>query len=171
MNPLIINIAGLSLKTHHFSFSLDDAFMQVYGKGYLPPGLYHAQIALNKHETFIEGDFKITGLAHLVCDRSLEPFDFPLEIEKKVLFKYGEEEEELTDEITIISRERSGLDVGQLLYEFIGLAIPLKKLHPKFEKQDHDGDEAELVYTTATENTPIIEVEVDPRWEKLKKLK
>lgn len=170
MNPLIIHIAGLSLNTHHFSFLLDNAFVQTYGKGYLPPGQFNAVVLLDKRETFIEADFKINGLVHLICDRSLDPFDFPIDIEKRVLFKYGEEEQELTDEITIIHKERSSLDVGQLLYEFISLAIPIKKLHPRFEEKENNENEVELIYTTATRAKQAKE-EVDPMWEKLKKLK
>jgi len=170
VNPLIINISGLSLKSHHFSFLLDDAFVQAYGNGYLPSGQFNAEVILDKHETFIEANFKITGMAHLLCDRSSEPFDFPLHVEKKVLFKYGEEEQELTDEITIISRERFSLDVGQLLYEFISLAIPIKKLHPRYEENENNANEVALIYTTATETDQAKE-EVDPMWEKLKKLK
>lgn len=170
MDSLIVNIAGLSLKAHHFTFLLDDAFVQAYGKGYLPNGQFQAVALLDKHETFIEANFKISGEAHLICDRSLEPFNFPIDIEKKILFKYGEEEQELTDEITIISRERATLDVGQLMYEFISLAIPIKKLHPRFKKEEIGTNELELIYSTSTETKQARE-EIDPMWEKLKKLK
>ena len=57
-------------------------------------------LLLTKHETFIETEFKISGAAHLVCDRSLEPFDFPIESKNKIVFKYGDEYQEMTDEIS-----------------------------------------------------------------------
>ena len=171
MKPLSINIVGLDFRAHHFSYSLGDAFLQQYGQGYLPGGEFTVEIVLDKHETFIEADIKITGTTKLTCDRSLEVFDFPIEVEKRFLFKYGEEDAELTDEIILISRERSNLDLGQLVYEFIGLSIPIKKLHPRFldEEEDDDSEEGKMIYSSSTDETK--EDEVDPIWEKLKKLK
>ena len=49
------------------------------------------------------------------------------------MFKYGDKDEEITDEIMIIHRDTATLELGQYIYEFIALAIPLKKLHPKFQ--------------------------------------
>ena len=127
---------------------------------------------LDKHETFIEAEFKIKGEAKLICDRSLEPFDFPVDIDSRIMFKYGEEEAELSDEIIIISRDRVSLELGQYMYEFISLSIPIKKVHPKFQdgEDDEDDNEGKLIYTSETESSEE-EKEVDPRWEILKKLK
>ncbi len=168
MKPLSINIAGLDLKAHHFSYTLDERFIKEYGQGYLPEGHFSVEIVLDKHETFIEADFKIEGKAKLTCDRSLEIFDYPISIQKRMLFKYGEQDEELTDEITIISRDRSILDMGQLVYEFIGLAIPMKKLHPRFQDQD-ENEEGKMVYSSSNDEE-IESDKTDPIWDKLKKL-
>ena len=115
---------------------------------------------------------KIKGEAKLICDRSLEPFDFPVDIDSRIMFKYGEEEAELSDEIIIISRDRVSLELGQYMYEFISLSIPIKKVHPKFQdgEDDEDDNEGKLIYTSETESSEE-EKEVDPRWEILKKLK
>jgi uncharacterized metal-binding protein YceD (DUF177 family) len=125
---------------------------------------------LDKHETFIEADFKIEGKVKLTCDRSLDPFDFPIHQENRILFKYGEEDKELTDEIIMISRDRVSLDLGQFIYEFIGLSIPMKKLHPRFKDED-ESEEGKMVYSSAPDENTNGDDEVDPIWEKLKKLK
>lgn len=170
MKPLSINIIGLELKAHHFDFQLGDEFLQQYGQGYLPGGQFSVEVVLDKHETFIEADFKIEGSVKLTCDRSLEVFDFPILLEKRILFKYGEEDKELTDEIILILRDRVSLDLGQLIYEFIGLSIPMKKLHPRFTEED-ESEEGKMVYSSASDDNNKSEDEVDPIWEKLKKLK
>ncbi len=169
MKSLSINFVGLELKAHLFNYSLGDEFLQEYGQGFLPGGQFSVDVVLDKHETFIEADFKIEGIVKLTCDRSLEVFDFPIDLKKTILFKYGEEDQELTDEIIIISRERTSLNIGQLIYEFIGLAIPMKKLHPKFQDED-DELEGKMVYSSSTEEESD-EEEIDPIWDKLKKLK
>jgi uncharacterized metal-binding protein YceD (DUF177 family) len=119
----------------------------------------------------LEGRFQIQGNAGLICDRSLEPFDYPMEIDRTIRFKYGQEEKELSDEIVLISRDRSSLDIGQYLYELIGVTIPMKRLHPKFENDELEESEIELVYSSTPDETEKEEDAIDPRWEKLKKLK
>lgn len=171
MKAFSINIVGLSNKTHQFDFELGEAFFQHYGSELVPGGQFTADVVLNKHETFIEADFKIKGKAHLVCDRSLEPFDYPVFIDKKIVFKYGQEEAEVSDEIVIISHDRVSLELGQYMYEFIGLEIPIKRLHPKFQDdEENENEEGKLIYSSATEEDKNEEEQIDPRWEKLKKL-
>src|SRR5678815_4315677 len=92
----------------------------------------------------------------------------------KVVFKYGDEDQELTDEIVIISREAVSLELGQYIYEFIALAVPMKKLHPRFrdEEDSEDDIEGKIVYSSSSDDDHKNDDEsIDPRWEQLKKLK
>ena len=171
MKAFHVNIIGLSLKAHHFDFQLGDAFLKEYGVDQVAGGELVASVVLDKKETFIEADFKIKGHVGLVCDRSLEPFDLPLDMNKRIVFKYGEEETELSDEIIVIRHDRALLDVGQYFYEFIVLEIPMKKLHPKFQDaEDQDNNPGKMIYTSAPDPDSEGDV-IDPRWEQLKKLK
>ncbi len=174
MKDFSVNIIGLSNKVHLFEFELKDDFFERYGKEVLSKGDFEAKVSLDKRETFIEVDFKISGHAELICDRSLEPFEHALKIDRKIIFKYGEEPQEISDEIVIITRDQDRLDLGQFMYEFIVLAIPIKKLHHNLRNQEEDEDDAEvkIVYSTSTEREEKEkEEDIDPRWEQLKKLK
>lgn len=175
MKDFSVNIIGLSNKVHLFQFELKDDFFERYGKEVLSKGNFDAEVSLDKRETFIEVDFKISGHAELICDRSLEPFDHHLNFNRKVIFKYGEEPQEVSDEIVIITRDQDSIDLGQFMYEFIVLSIPIKKLHPDLRNEDENEDDSEvrIVYSTSTEKEQVEkkEEDIDPRWEKLKKLK
>ncbi|MGC3945194.1 MAG: DUF177 domain-containing protein [Chryseolinea sp.] len=155
-----------------------------YGTDMVSDGSFTVEVSLDKRETFLEADFRIRGTARLICDRSLEPFDFPINTRRKVVFKYGDQDEEITDEIMIIQRDTAWIELGQYLYEFIALAIPLKKLHPRFQETGEDDDsEGRIVYTSGGEDdseggdrVPGNDKEdgdddIDPRWSALKKLK
>jgi len=169
-----VNIIGLSIKAHHFNFQLEDAFFKEYGTDLVSGGQFSAEVILEKKETFIGADFTLKGKANLVCDRSLEPFEEPLSIHKKIVFKYGEEEVELSDEIVVIRHDQAELDLGQYMYEFIVLEIPIKRLHPKFreeEEEEDDDSEGKMVYTSTPDPDSDGDDEIDPRWEQLKKLK
>lgn len=167
-----INIVGLSNKEHHFHYEFGDEFFRKYGSDLVSAGTFQVDLLLDKHETFLEAEFKIKGTANLICDRSLEPFDYPVEKTHKIVFKYGDKNEEITDEIMIIHRDTATLELGQYIYEFIGLAIPLKKLHPKFQDEvDDDTSEGKIVYSSDEPTESKNGEEIDPRWNILKKLK
>jgi len=168
-----VNIIGLSNKAHTFDFTIGNEFFQTYGTEILQGGDFEAKVVLDKHETFIDADFSITGKARLVCDRCLEPFEEPVKVHRKVMFKYGDEPAEISDEIVIITRDQAQLELGQFIYEFISLDIPIKKLHPKFrdeEENDDEHNEGKIVYKSESKSDDDND-DVDPRWEKLKKLK
>ncbi len=171
MKEFSINIIGLSKKTHIFDFKLSDSFFEKYGKEVISGGDFDVRIVLDKRETFIEIDFNISGKTSLVCDRSLEPFDYQIEETRKIVFKYGDEAKEVSDEIVIITRDQDSIDIGQFIYEFIVLAIPIKKLHPKFQNEVSEEDETEVKIVYSTEEAKEEKENIDPRWEKLKKLK
>lgn len=175
MGAYSINIVGLSNNLHHFDYEFGDEFFREYGTNLIEKGHFRADVELNKHETFLEVDFKIKGTATLLCDRSLEPFDFPIKSSHKIVFKYGDKDEEITDEIIMIHRDTVTLELGQYLYEFIGLDVPMKKLHPRFKDEEEAEDEAsegKIVYSSgdSTEDDSG-EDNIDPRWNILKKLK
>lgn len=167
MGEFSVNIIGLSKKAHEFSYRLEKSFFDEFGKDLLEKGQFDAKVVLDKHETFIEAIFHIKGMATLVCDRSLEPFEYPLETSNKMMFKYGAEETEMTDEIMVIPHDKPRLNVGQFMYEYIALALPMKRIHPKFVEDEDDDAESKLIYTSKKEEDEGI----DPRWEILKKLK
>jgi uncharacterized protein len=163
VRDFVINIHGLSKDVHQFDYQLDDLFFKNFGQEVIQKGSFDAKITLDKRETFIDTHFVLKGSVELICDRSLEPFQFPISINRKIVFKYGDEEKEVSDEIQIILASRDQLEMGQFMYEFILLEIPMKKLHPKFK---NESSEDTIVYTSTTE-----EAAIDPRWEALKKLK
>ncbi len=163
-----VNILGLSKNVHSFEFQLGEDFFKKYGTEMVTNGNFAATVVLDKEDTFINADFKIDGNASLICDKSLDEFDYPITISKKIVFKYGEEPKEVSEEIIIITHDQQKLDVGQLMYEFIVLEVPIKKLHPRFEEEAEDETEGKIIYSSSSQ---VAEEVIDPRWEMLKKLK
>jgi uncharacterized protein len=161
-----IDIVGLANKVHDFDFQINQLFFDHYGKELIEKGDLKAKVQLDKRETMIEARFNINGSIHLICDRSLDPYEQVLNIDKMVVFKYGHQEVELSDEIVLITRETPQIDLGQFIYEFIALEVPMKKLHPRFQNEN---TEDEFIYRSETEDKS--ENTTDPRWDALKKLK
>ncbi|MFC3414881.1 YceD family protein [Algoriphagus hitonicola] len=164
---------------HEIDFQIDDAFLGQFEENELAQkGKLTARVKMNKGANLIEMQFHIEGTIRLTCDRSLEEFDFPLEVDEEIIFKYGPEEKEIDENIIMITRDTPKVNVAQLIYEFILLAIPAKKIHPDYQNELDEYEDAEGIYIyidsedsekeeDKTENNDP----VDPRWEKLKNLK
>lgn len=170
------NIIGLTNTVHHFEFEVGNDFFSHYGTQLITEGALKAEVTLDKRETLIEVTFFISGTVKLICDRSLDPFDALIQTKKALVFKYGETDEELSDEIIMIQRDTEALDFGQYIYEFIALQVPMKKLHPRFRAAEEAEDEAvegKIVYSSKLSHDDTVDegTDIDPRWEILRKLK
>lgn len=157
----------------------DNFFKEFEDNNLVTKGDLVANVELNKEGNHIEALFDIKGTVELTCDRSLELFDYALETDEKILYKYGVEEREINEEIYTITRDTPKLQMAQLIYEFILLALPAKKIHPDYaEEMDEDDfvQEGKLVYVSKGdeeehEETSSEPGDADPRWDILKKLK
>ena len=175
---LYIDIFNLQNKSYDFDFAVDDKFFQSFDDSLISKGQASIKVSLKKSETFIEVIMQINGKVELTCDRSLEKFDYPVALRPELIFKFGNEEKELDDFMMQITRQTERIQLGQYIYEFVSLAIPMKKLHPRFTDLEEDGDS--LVYSSE-ETKPVKkdidsheqmeEDDIDPRWKKLIDLK
>ena len=116
-------------------------------------------------------NFQIDASVELICDRSLDNFDYPVKVDEKVIIKFGEDNYALSEDVIVIKQDTSSINVAEFVYEFITLAVPLKKLHPRYEDEFEEDDEPEMIYTSQEDEEEDNSQEPDPRWEALKKLK
>lgn len=178
-----IDIIKLNEGEHEFTFDINDEFFNHFKENDLVhKGDLKATILLRKEANLLEAIYKIDGTVQLICDRSLEEFDQPLETEQKIIYKYGPEEQEINEEIFMITRDTPNINVAQLIYEFIILALPAKKIHPDY-RDDEDEDDLEnpgkLVYWSEdaddeddeNPDQPEDKDHIDPRWDALKNIK
>lgn len=167
-----INIFTLSNKLHHYHWDIDDSFFDdfvQYREFSIKKGDLYADISLTKSDMLIKLSFKIKGNIELCCDKSLELFDHHISIDKDLIIKFGEKNEELTDEMIIIRKDTQVINITKYLYDFIMLAIPMKKIHPRFLDEYNDiKDETTLIYSS----NPVSENDEkkDGLWDTLKKL-
>lgn len=166
-----IDIFNLSYKSHDYEFEFDDAFFAEFEDSLVQKGSGMAKVVLNKSETMINLKIDIEGTVELICDRSLDEFQYPISTSNELILKLGDEWEELSEQIIVIPRDSERINVAQFIYEFIGLAIPMKRLHPRFS-DDELSDEPEMIYSSEPDEKNKDEGgSIDPRWSKLKDLK
>ncbi len=165
-----IDIYKLPNKTHSFDFEFENSFFELFEDSIIEKGKGTCHLELMKEETMMTADFQIDAEVELICDRSLEPFMFPIKKSENLLIKFGEEDVELGDEIISIHRDTQSLNIAQNIFEYLTISIPMKKLHPKFEGEEETD---ELIYSSDdfVEEEEENEETLDPRWEALRNLK
>lgn len=131
-----------------------------------------AEIDLHFYRTihFIRVNFRVDAEVELTCDRSLESYIQPVASDYEVLFKVDVQEETENEEGAVrrFNFSSNTLSIEEEVRDTIMLNIPIKKLHPKFLDEEGNPREFETrKYGEVEEETE----QIDPRWEKLKKLK
>jgi uncharacterized metal-binding protein YceD (DUF177 family) len=173
INEYDINLVNLSEKKHEYDFEMNNDFFALFDQNLVNGGQLQAHVVLDKSALLLNFMFNIKGYVNLTCDRSLETFDYPVELEETLLVKFGDQEVELDENVLQIPYDSQSINMAQHLFDYIGLAIPMKKLHPRFEI-DENSDEDILIYSTAKSEADNEENKdediIDPRWEILKNL-
>nr|WP_221627077.1 DUF177 domain-containing protein [Pontibacter sp. Tf4] len=156
---------------------MDDSFFDLFSGEIIHGGKLHADVELEKTESLLTLHFDIKGTVRITCDRSLEEFDQPVDVQETFRMKFGPEDKELDEDLWQIAFETQQINVAQHLYDYIGLSLPMKKLHPRFlEEDDEESDDDILIYSS--KNTGDADADsdddddndIDPRWDALKNL-
>lgn len=178
-----IDIFKLEDGEHFYELEINDAFFALFDYGLIEKGQARVELSLKKSATMLTLDFVAKGQVELICDRSLEPFEQPIELQERLIVKYGEEEGDLDDDLLIITQNTQKINVAQFIYEIIGISLPMKKIHPDYLEEDDEDEfdddlsEGKYVYSSLSgdqdteEEENSEEKEIDPRWAILKNLK
>ena len=90
-----------------------------------------------------------------------------IDSENRLLVKFGKSIEDIDPDILSVPTDEHELDLQQQIYEFIMLALPIKRVHPVDKNGKSTCDPVmlkkleELIIEEEKEN--------DPRWDELKK--
>ena len=168
MKEFVIPFSGLKTGIHHFDFNIDVLFFEAFDYKTYKEADLKVVIAFTKKETMLELGFEFDGFVHVRCDRCGEWFDLPLKGNQDLIVKFGEEREQISEEILILPHHEHQIDVAQCIYEMVVLATPYRRIHPEGE----DGIplcNPEIVAQLETLNTKT-DNNIDPRWSELKDL-
>ncbi len=114
------------------TYDLGATFFGLFENSLLEKGELTVMVKIDKKGSNIQLLFSITGAVELICDRSLEIFAYPVNIEKEMSFRLGHENKELTTELYMLEHKTATINIAQHIYDFVSLEIPMKKLHPRF---------------------------------------
>jgi len=165
----VIRFQELKEDTEVFEFTLREKFFQYNTSSDWESGNVDARVVVTKRPDGITLNVNLEGELTVICDRCLDAFPFRIETGDVLYVKYGEQTGEVDDDVVIISREENRIDLESYLYEYLVLALPVKRVHP----DDQEGKSTcnrqmleKLDEHIIVEDTK----ETDPRWDELKKI-
>jgi uncharacterized protein len=136
LQELAIEVPRQSMGATEAVYQLDKHFFGLFENSLLEEGELKVKVKLEKTSRHIQLLFEIEGRVELTCDRSLEQFDYPILLERTVYFKLGPENKEMDVDLYMIEETSSMIDLAQHIYDFVTLAVPMKKLHPRFRTEE-----------------------------------
>ena len=137
-------------------------------------GKVNVTIKVLRASSAYELNFHTKGVVIVECDRCLSEMEMPIEADNKLVVTLGETYSEMSDEHITVSEEEGTINVAWFMYEFIVLALPLKRVH---KAGDCDEEMAaklrEYSVEQADGNAETVSAngKIDARWETLRKLK
>ncbi len=164
-----ILIYGLEDKNHEYEFEGTDAFFKEFEQDIVEEGRFKVKVLLEKNATFIRLNLDIASQLTLRCDRSLDIFEEEFNSLEMHIFKFGTTAAEMSDELEVIPFGTHKINIANLLFDYILLQVPMKKLHPKF-RAENTPEEGTLVYKDPDFREEKEEIQ-DPRWAALINLK
>jgi len=163
-----IPLAGLKEARYTYDFKIGDDFFEAFEGSEIKRGEFRAMVVLEKRSTHIELDIAINGRAEVVCDRCLDTFYLPVSSANRLFVKQGREWEEADPDMVTMPLDEHEIDLSQFFYEYIHLALPLKRIHPDDSKGRTTCNREMIRKLEAHFITG--EGDSDPRWDELKKL-
>jgi uncharacterized metal-binding protein YceD (DUF177 family) len=163
-----IPLSGIKEGRHTIDFEIDNKFFEHFEESEVKEGSLIAHIIMDKRSTHLDLAIKISGSIKICCDRCLEMFFHPVVCENRLLVKFGKTIEDIDPDILYLPVGENELDLKQHIYEFVLLALPIKRVHPNDAEGNSKCDPEMLkkLEELIVEEDP----EADPRWNELKKL-
>jgi len=126
---------GMKPGLHFFQYEIDDRFMHEHGEpeGDVSDLKAVVKVTFDKQTNFFMLHFDVGGSVEVACDRCGDLFRMQLWDEFDLLIKLtGEDTTDLEDEsdVVFIPRSETVIDIGNWIYEFVMLSIPLQLVHP-----------------------------------------
>jgi len=178
----LIPFVGLKLGKHHFEYQISKEFFENFDYDEFQNSDIKVNLVLEKGSNLLELNFKHKGTVNVPCDLTNEDFDLPVKGKMKLIVRFGDEFNNDNEELLILPHGEFEIDVSQYIYEMIALSVPLKRVHPGVKdgtlqtealtklnelkvKDSSDSEQAKQIKEESKQ-----EEDIDPRWDKLKKL-
>ena len=162
-----LRISGLGPGNHQLVFPIREDFMSrdEEALSLLNAGSCKGMLRVEVEKTpqVISLDVHIEASIGLCCDRTLQPFEHPLDIQKTFWIKFQADKKESyhleeNEDLFILSPYQDTLALDGCIFELIMLSLPMQRLHPscvsKARLAEEESQQEELLYSTQDKEPP-----------------
>ena len=151
-----------------YEFEINKAFFDLFEESEIKEGELEAVVDVERDSTHADIVFTITGKVRISCDRCLGMFDHPVSFTNRLFVRYGIERDDSDPDMIILPHDENELDLKQYIYEYIHLALPIRRTHP----DDADGNSMcdPVMLDRLREHLIDDKAGENPGWEELRKL-
>ena len=166
-----IPFSGLKLGSHRFDFKIEDSFFEDYDLEKLNNVDVSIAVHLEKKANMLVLKFELEGQIALICDRCTDQFIQKINHDFDLIVRFSDiVDESDNEELLILSHNDHTVSLDDYFHEFVLLSLPTKRVHSDIEdcNQEIINKIKEMGYDSSEQEE---EIEIDPRWEDLKKIK
>jgi uncharacterized metal-binding protein YceD (DUF177 family) len=172
-----IAFVGLKPGIHEYEYQVNDKFFEAYQPQDFRNCKANVKVTLDKKNGFMLLKFEIGGLVEVTCDRcGSNALPLNLWDEFNIVVKLVDDpdpmnEQEVDPDVYYISRSDGHLKVGDWIYEFINLSIPMQKAcSPEKIRSSYCNNDV-LDMLSREQNDELPASAENPIWKDLEKLK
>ena len=156
-------------------YDIDDDFFEMIDAPEIHKGRLHVAIDVEKAAGIYKLTFRTKGEVIVACDRCLDDLTMNVSTEDTLRVKLGSGYSDEEDIITV-PEEEGCIDVAWLIYEFVELSLPMKRVH---EPGGCNPAMMEVLAGHLCEDAGTVsggdgevdgETTADPRWDALKEI-
>ena len=165
-----VDLKGMRVASLELEFDLDNAFFADIDGEEFQKGAVKAKVVVNKNRDIFDFSFSIAGTVVVPCDRCLDDLAIDVDTENTLRVKLGDSYADEGD-IVIVPENEGDLNIAWYLYEFIVLALPMKRVHAPGKCNHEMAGKLKKHSVDAGENEEgDEEMQMDSRWAGLKNL-
>lgn len=167
-----VELKGLKTNTLEMEFDLDNGFFADIEGEEFQRGAVKACVGLRKNRDVFDFTFDIKGTVIVPCDRCLDDLEVEVDTVETLRVRLGDSFADDGD-VVVVPESDGEINIAWYLYEFIVLALPMKRVHaPGKCNREMTGKlktHGTVVDDEADDDEPMSEA-IDPRWESLKSI-
>ncbi len=171
-NIFAIAYIGLKKEVHHFEYQLDASFFTNVEKLGIQSADIHIAVSLDKRIEPYVIDVLINGSITTECDKCASSVDIPVIGNHTLYVKFSgvdSDETSIDDDILVLHREESEIDLYPFLHDYVYLSLPISKVcEDPGNTQYCDKEVVRILEQMKNNNVPE---QKNNLWQSLEKLK
>ena len=117
MQPFVVKLTSLPPGKSHFKWHAGAEFFEVFGNTEILDADLEVAATVRNHGLTVDAACEIAGSVTVACDRCLEDLAIPVETSFEETY----------------APEGDELDLGQDVYDYVCISLPLQRVHPEGE--------------------------------------